>query len=267
VTGMAGLPPLRLPPAAVETEATPGQLAAMLARIGTYWAQVGLDAPHWSVLVDERFRPERIGGMEAHFYNTGLYDAELLRSALDRHGVRPAELPRCVEFGCGVGRVTVHLAGMFRRVTACDISAPHLALAKAACAARGLTRVLTHRTTPEAPMPEGRWEAWFSAITLQHNPPPLMRHLLGLGLAGLMRGGVAMFQIPTWLEGYRFSVADYLAATEPPAMEMHALPQPAVFATIAAAGCEVLEVREQPRAFGVDGETGLSNLFLVRRPR
>jgi SAM-dependent methyltransferase len=264
---MAGVPSLNLPPAAVETEATPEQLAAMLARIGTYWAGVGAVAPHWSVLVDERFRPERIGDVEAHFYKTGAHDAALFRSALARHGISPAQLPRCVEFGCGVGRVSVHLAGLFRRVTACDISPPHLALAQAACAARGLTRVLTHHTTLEAPMPQGRWEAWFSAITLQHNPPPVMRHLLGLGLAGLMKGGVAMFQLPSFIAGYRFAVAEYLDAAKPPYMEMHALPQAAVFATIAQAGCEVLEVREQPNAFGADGGEGLSNWFLARRRR
>jgi SAM-dependent methyltransferase len=264
---VAGVPPFNLPPSRVETEATPEQLAAMLGRIGTYWAEVGAAAPHWSVLVDERFRPERIAAIEEHFYNTGLQDAGFFAAALARHGISPATLPRCVEFGCGVGRVTVHLAKIFRRVTACDISAPHLALAEAACAARGLTRVPIHQTTPQAPMPAGRWEAWFSAITLQHNPPPVMRYLLGLGLAGLMKGGVAMFQLPTWLKGYHFSVADYLAAQDRPDMEMHALPQPAVFATISELGCEVLEMREQPNAFGPLGDEGLSNWFVVRRRR
>ena len=267
MSGMSGIPYLVLPPAEVETEATAEQLGAMLARIGTYWAQIGQTAPHWSVLTDERFLPERIAEMEEHFYKTGAHEAGVMRGGLLRNGLKPAQLPRCVEFGCGVGRVTVHLAKLFRRVTACDISAPHLALTKAACAARGLNRVLTHQVTPEAPMPPGACEAWFSCIALQHNPPPVMRHLLGLGLTSLVRGGVAMFQLPTWLAGYRFTVAGYLAAQEPPVMEMHALPQPVVFATIAAAGCDVLEVREQPYAYGPKGDEGLSNFFLVRRMR
>lgn len=264
---MAGVPPLNLLPCVVETEATPEKLAAMLGRIGSYWAEIGAVAPHWSVLTDERFRPERIPQIEEHFYKTGEHDAGLFASALARHGVRPAELPRCVEFGCGVGRITVHLAKIFRRVTGCDISAPHLALAQTACAARGLTRVRTHHATVHEPMPQGRWEAWFSTITLQHNPPPVMRHLLGLGLAGLMKGGVAMFQLPSWMPNYRFSVDDYLADQAPLTMEMHVLPQPAVFATIAQAGCEVLEIREQPYAFGTRGDEGLSNWFVVRRRR
>jgi len=45
---------------------------------------------------------------------------------------------------------------------------------------------------------------------LQHNPPPLIAMILARLLAGLAPGGVAYFQVPVWLPGYRFRVADLL---------------------------------------------------------
>jgi SAM-dependent methyltransferase len=257
--------PLAPPPLAIEHAATPERLAAMLARIGAYWARIGEEAPHWSVLTQERFRPGRIAATRADFYATGETDRALVRDMLARHGLSPAALPRLVEYGCGVGRATVALAKDFARVVGCDISPAHLALARRAAAETGQGNIAWLRSTIERPMPEARCDVWYSRLVLQHNPPPVIAWLLGLAFARLAPGGVALFQVPTHREGYRFDIAAYLAEPGEPGMEMHVLPQPVVFALAEAAGLSVLEVREDTHLTGAHQADRLSCLFMLRR--
>jgi hypothetical protein len=116
-------------------------------------------------------------------------------------------------------------------------------------------------------MPEEPWDLWFSRIVLQHNPPPVIAWLLRTAFDHLAPGGVAIFQVPTHCVGYRFDLRSYLAREGDPAMEMHVLPQPAVFALAAEAGLRVLEVREDTHLVSSNTSTWLSNMFVLRRPQ
>ncbi len=265
-------PRMPLAPAGVtvEWEAPPAQLAAMLARTGQYWARIGQEAPHWSVLTQDRFRPGSIAESIEAFYATGRNDRDLVASLLERQGIAPGTLPVCLEFGCGVGRATLALAGLFPRVVGCDISAPHLTLAWEQAQARGVANLALHLSTTAAPMPPaewaGGWDCWYSRIVLQHNPPPVIAYLLRVAFAGLRPGGVAIFQVPVHRVGYRFAAAEYLASDKAPDMEMHILPQRAIFALAREAGLEVLEVREDTHLVASNSLVWLSNMVMLRRP-
>ena len=259
--------PLVPDPLVMDVEAGGARLAAMLERTGTYWAQVGQEAPHWSVLTNDRFRPERIAETRDAFYATGAEDLDLVRRSLARHGIAPKSLPRCLEFGCGVGRATLALAGMFRSVVGCDISQPHLDLAQREAEQRGITNIAWHASTAQGPMPGGQWDVWYSRLVLQHNPPPIIAHLLRLAFAGLRPGGLAIFQVPAYRQDYGFSIDAYMAETRPPNMEMHVLPQRHVFALAAEAGLEVLDVREDSHLVTSNPALWLSNLYVLRRPK
>ena len=81
----------------------------------------------------------------------------------------------------------------------------------------------------------------------------------------LAPGGVAVFQIPTYLRGYRFRAADYFA--EPPpagGIGLHVLPQEVVFALAARAGCVPLEVWSDPTIWPPPVCT--SSLFMFHKP-
>lgn len=258
--------PLAPPPLDIEVEAGPAEIAAMLARTGAVWSRLGQEAPHWSVLTQDQYRPARIAETRAEFYATGERDRALLRDLLARHGLSPAALPRVVEFGCGVGRASLAIAQDFREVIACDISPSHLALARRAASEAGRGNVAWFQSTVERPLPGGRYDLWYSRLVLQHNPPPVMRWLLALAFARLAPGGVAIFQVPTHAEGYRFDLAAYLAREPGPAMEVHVLPQAEVFRLAAAARLQVLEVREDTHVVATARSDWLSNLFVLRRP-
>ncbi|WP_270936631.1 methyltransferase domain-containing protein, partial [Falsiroseomonas oryzae] len=253
------------PAPAIGLEATPGEVAAMLARVARGWTRLGEQAPHWSVLPEDRFRPASLPAHRAAFLGSGREDRDLLEGAMARLRLPRDGVRRLVEFGCGVGRATLHLAAVAPEVAGIDASAPHLAAARAEALARGMDHIAWLRSRPDLPMPVTGYDIWFSRRVLQHNPPPVMREVLRLAFAGLAPGGLAMFQLPTYGFGYAFDPAAYLAAPEAPAPELHALPQAEVFALAAAAGLAVLEVNEDPVP-GLDRRRWVSHLFVMRRP-
>jgi 2-polyprenyl-3-methyl-5-hydroxy-6-metoxy-1,4-benzoquinol methylase len=253
------------PPQVVEVDVDPATRERLFDRVQATWHALGQEQPHWSVVTAEEFRPDRIGASLEHFYATGETNVATLARILERNGLDMARLPRCMDFGCGVGRLSAALARRFSEVHAVDVSESHLAVARTELARRGASNVSFHSlrsidSAAQLPLVD----LVYSIIVLQHNPPPVMKALLGHLLDRLDRGGVAVIQMPTYLpRGYRFVAAEYLAGG-PAGMEMHALPQAEVFASARARGVEVLEVLEDAwTGFGIGSR---SNTFVMRRP-
>lgn len=257
--------PLDLPHSDIEWEVGPTAQEQLLAHVTRTWTALGVEKPHWSVLSADQFMPEKIEQNEANFYASGANDLRLILRALERHGRSPVSQNRVVEYGCGVGRVTPHLAHTFAQVTAIDISSSHLALAQqAATKAAAANAKFQLARAPDFGMVEP-FDLWFSYIVLQHNPPPVIALVLRRALAMLAPGGIAIFQVPTYATGYRFSLANYLAnPSTTGTIEVHCLPQQVVYSLAAEAGCIPLETRE-------DGAMGppshwLSNTFIFAKP-
>lgn len=258
------LPPFDAPPQWVETESTPAELAALTEHLTRFWARIGIDSPHWSVLTDDRFRPENIGGNLAAFYETGRWDAQVLDTTLARLGRRREDFAHAVDFGCGVGRITVHLAQRFAQVTGLDISAPHLELAAAAMREGGHGNVALRRVTADNLMPVPRCDLWFSRIVLQHDPPPIAFDVLRRAFASLAPRGLALFQIPTWCKDYHFRIAEYLADRPGTQMELHVVPQRAILELAHREGLILREVREDNHVTG-EATQVISNTFVFEK--
>jgi 2-polyprenyl-3-methyl-5-hydroxy-6-metoxy-1,4-benzoquinol methylase len=141
--------PLTAPPQAIEIVADAAALRAMAAKTAAAWEIVGEAAPYHSVLTSDEYKPERFAENEISFFQSGKDEVALILALLQRIG-RPAEgFCRCLEFGCGVGRVTAQLAATFSEVLALDISHPHLRLAQRHLAGLGHTNVSFLQVTPE----------------------------------------------------------------------------------------------------------------------
>ena len=253
-----------LPREPVETEADGAARARLWQRVARSWAALGREAPHWSVLTHEAFRPESLEANREAFGRSALAELELVDIALARLPGLEAGARDCLEIGCGVGRVTGGLAARFRRVIAVDISPEHLRIAEEELAAAGIGNVTTElmrRVEDYAALPPVGF--LFTRIVLQHNPPPVQAAILRAALGRIEPGGAALFQVVTHGRDYRYSVADDLARADA-GMEMHVLPQARVFELIAAAGMIPVEVQEDFAA-GNDG-VYRSHLFLARRP-
>ena len=194
-TSGARLKPLTWPLLNVETSASPADLSAMISQIENVWSAYGETDPHWSVITSDAYRAEKIAVNKAAFYKSGKRNVEILEATAARCGVKLPASGRCLELGCGVGRVTSWLAKHFAEVTAVDISAPHLALAAEHLSGEGVTNVTWVRLDKLDAMAKFTgFDVFFSTIALQHNPPPIMAIILRDALSALAPGGVRIFK-------------------------------------------------------------------------
>ena len=255
------------PPMAVEATVPEADLAAIWAHVAQVWSGLGETDPLWSVMTDERFRndakPSR--ALVQEFHDSGESDLTYCLAFLARAGLDTAAFRTVAEYGCGVGRVTRFLAGRFGRVRAFDISAPHLAAARAYLAGNDLANVdFVHvRTRDDLAALQGV-DLFFSLIVLQHNPPPVILDILDRAFAGLNPGGVAFFQVPTYNAAYAFTLERYWHDTATRnEIEMHFVPQSAILEVAARHGVQLIETRQDHCVGTYD--RWISNTFLMRK--
>lgn len=252
------------PPMEVELAAAPDKLAALFAKVGAQWQHLGETEPHWSVLTNDVYFQEHFQMNRAAFYASGETEMRSFDAALARAGIACGPLQRCIELGCGVGRVTAPLARRFAEVVAVDVSAAHLRVAADHLRDEAAANVrIGHLASIEDVAALGAYDVLYSRIVLQHNPPPVMVRLLDDLLARLRPGGIALFQVPTYRAGYRFRIDEYLALENATTMEMHYLPQPALLDLVARQACRILEIREDD-SIGISA-TAISNTLLVQK--
>ncbi len=236
--------PLALPPLSIAWETDRASERALLDYVEATWTALGKTEPHWSVLGAPYFKSSEIEENREEFYGSGAYDLGIIEAVLARIGLRAEDFRRVVEYGCGVGRVTPHLARVFRGILALDISASHIALAREAARESRAANIQFRLVTGTDFGMDGAFDLWFSRIVLQHNPPPIIALILRRMFSLLAPKGLAIFQLPSYAPGYGFDVATYLGRPNSGEIEVHCLPQPVVFALAREAGCACLEVRE-----------------------
>lgn len=248
-------------PAEIQHSVDAGTLARLMERVRQQWVALGEIDPRWSVLTNDDFRKENMDAAAlARFENSGLVDASAI-AQLERLAGVDAGSGDCLELGCGVGRVTRHLARRFRKVYAVDVSPGNLRVCSDYMHQEGVENVevvqveslADFETLPEI-------DFFYSIIVLQHNSPPIQKLMLGQILSRIRPGGGAFFQIPNYIPGYSFDPEAYLAS-DSPEMEMHALPKPVVLKIIRDAGMEIIDVVPD----GYIGQFG-SNTFLAVKP-
>ncbi|HLG89589.1 MAG TPA: class I SAM-dependent methyltransferase [Alphaproteobacteria bacterium] len=250
-------------PIEVEVGASADKLAKLSKIVEKTWTGLGRSEPYWSVLTNDSYRKQAFDGNSEEFLASGKHDLERLSVFARRGGVELSPTATCFELGCGVGRITRWLAGYFSKVIAADISQPHIDLARQNLASHGTSNVSWVKLDRLDDLTKiTGFDVFFSVLVLQHNPPPVIAHILETILGNLNPGGLGYFQVPTYHRRYTFNMRSYLSRSmNHRQMEMHVLPQKEVFRTIHAANCIPLEVRED----GAAGEGWLSNTFLVRK--
>jgi SAM-dependent methyltransferase len=249
----------------VELAASPLDLARLGNRVREAWTHMGVARPHHSVLSGRDYLPQFINKDSIdRFYASGAREAATINTILRRHGFCHPESKICVEYGCGLGRVTFALANIFKKVHGYDISTTHLTSAERHASDTGIHNIDFHLCSADLVSKNLEdCDFFYSRIVFQHNPPPLMRELIATSLKSLRPGGVAIFQVPTYGAGYAFRIQEYLASSQQLDMEMHCIPQSEVFKLIVEAHCKILEVRED-RSIGRLGQW-ISNTFVVER--
>lgn len=254
-----------LPPNQIQFDLSADEREILWRHVSRVWSRFGEDDPYYSVLTSDDFRIQNLSEeRKERFYASGEQDVLRAEKYLARHGLQLPQDGCCVDYGCGVGRITLWLARRCKRVVAVDVSEAHLRIAREALAARGVTNVEFHLLRRRGDLSRLRGIDFFhSVLVLQHNPPPIIAEILEQALGGLNNGGSAFFQVPTYGTDYRWQFDQYIVERSPHTeIEMHVVPQSLVFAAASRGGCLPMEI--QP-----DALTGIphwiSNTFLFAK--
>jgi hypothetical protein len=129
----------------IDVAASASDVPLILHRIREAWTHLGEVRPHHSVLTAQEYHPEFIDEESIErFYASGGAGVATIAAVLRRYGFSNLAPRVCVEYGCGLGRMTLALARVFKRVHGYDISANHLALAQRRAADAGIHNAELH---------------------------------------------------------------------------------------------------------------------------
>lgn len=160
------------------------------------------------------------------FYATGKAEIEQCLTHLDELGLRGERRLKALDFGCGVGRLTVALADHYDNVAGVDI-AP--AMVEQARKRKGVRYFCQDSLTF---IPSDEIDLIYSNITLQHMPQAIQREYIGEFIRILHPDGLAVFELPEGPE-YRHP-EDHLS--------MYSLYRETVEQVVREAGGEIMDV-------------------------
>ena len=163
-------------------------------RLKRDWEDMGGVDPMWAVLSQPEYRYGR-GSLSA-FFATGDVEVEHILHMAAGFGL-PGRRHRCLDVGCGIGRVTAALARRFDECVGIDISPAMLELG------RDLNRDVPNCSFLEthgenlADFESESFDMVNASIVLQHLPDSYaIRRYISEFVRVLVPGGVAVFQLP-----------------------------------------------------------------------
>jgi len=158
------------------------------------WEDLGRVDPLWAVLTDPSRRGRRWS--ESEFLATGRDEVTQILDAAAQLG-RPASRRTALDFGCGVGRLTLPLAEQFTSAVGVDISGAMVARARQIGVDRLNVRFEVLAPSGAVPFPDRSFDFVLSLYVLQHQPS---RAVVVRQLAELARlvgpGGLLVVQLP-----------------------------------------------------------------------
>lgn len=132
-----------------------------MTRTDRAWREWGRIDPYFGVLTEQRFRN---GGSREEFFTSGdVLVAQCLERLEERFG--RINRHRALDFGSGVGRLSLALSKHFDEVVGLDISPQMIDVARSNSVGRNVSYDLSDDALTNAP---GRFDLAFSYIVLQH---------------------------------------------------------------------------------------------------
>lgn len=203
------------------------------------WEKLGKEEPYFSVITQDEMKTENITDqIISQFFLSGNANTMEIVNSLKRNGLEHTEKLNILELGCGCGRITQSLVQNFRYVNAVDISEGNLKIAKEYVDSSNVEFFLIKEVEDYLNLP--RVDVIYSLMVLQHNSPPVIEYILDTMMSKLNVGGIFMFQVPTYYNGYSFVYDKYIMLQDE--MEMHCFPQAKIFEIAYKHQCIPLEI-------------------------
>jgi SAM-dependent methyltransferase len=159
------------------------------------WEALGQTEPYFGVLTDQSYAGPSIDdeAVEALMTTGRAYFDELLHS-LDGYGLRK-DWGRSLDFGCGVGRVTIPIAKRSASTVGVDVSRGMLFEAKRNLIRAGVSTASLVQASDHLCLKNEGFDFVHSCIVLQHIHPSRGLRVLGQLASCLRGGGVGAVQL------------------------------------------------------------------------
>ena len=230
--------PSELQPLSNPLEGTNRKPKMELDELRRKWEYLGEQDPLWAILTDEDKRGSRWDLDE--FLESGNHDAAGFLE-LAKHLLPALHLDRGLDFGCGVGRLTLGHAPKFRRMDGVDISRPMIERARALNPFDDRVRFHVNTKDDLSLFEDDSFDYIISHIVLQHVPPAIHMRYVGEFVRILKPGGVAIFQLPDPVAADWGS--EVLSDENIEKIDMYGSPQENVLAAIQDRGGRILQAR------------------------
>jgi SAM-dependent methyltransferase len=133
------------------------------------WRRWGETDPYFGVLTNARFRKDVIADHRDAFWSSGqAYVAE--RMATAEHHFGPFLKDRALDFGCGVGRLSLPMAQQFNAVVGLDISPAMMNEARRCATEAGISNLDVRLSDDQLSAADGKFDLVMSCMVLQHIP-------------------------------------------------------------------------------------------------
>lgn len=205
----------------------------------SHWEKFGQEDPYYWVTTQNKYHKEEINSEKLNtFFSEGREYRDKLFNVIKKHVAADFAPQRCLDFGCGVGRILLPLAEISSSAVGLDVARTMLDKAELHCREAGLDNVTIAQSDDALSALEGSFDFIHSIYVFQHIPCQRGYKVFRQLLEKLNPGGVAMIQITysNDLSQYRrimnwskeniplFSQAVnllHLRAPNTPMMEMH----------------------------------------------
>jgi SAM-dependent methyltransferase len=155
------------------------------------WKRYGEMDPYFGVLSQQQYHGSHLNSpARAAFFRSGEEYIDFVLSTIRSRLVADFRPSRALDFGCGVGRLTIPLARVCSDVVGVDVSAAMLREAQRNCDEAGRGGVEFVCSNDQLSRVSGRFDFIHSFIVFQHIPPSRGLRLVRALLGRLTPGGV-----------------------------------------------------------------------------
>lgn len=157
------------------------------------WESLGNEDPLWAIASE----PDKKGGRWelSEFLASGDAVVERYRQLLRAHGA-PETFGTVLDFGCGVGRLTLAWTRHTPRATGVDISKPMIEQGRKLMTGQTAVRLELNQQNDLSMFPDASFDLVFSHIVLQHMPWKIARGYIAEFARICKPGGWVAFQLP-----------------------------------------------------------------------